>query len=195
VCSSDLTNADGSVIVGMANYNPEVNPGQAFIWDALHGMRDLRQVLMTDYHLNLQGMSLNFAEGVSADGRVIAGYGIDLQGEQEAWVANLEDQSAVLNLGATLRTIQLEPNQPNPCPLSTPIPFRLSRASAASLLVYDQSGRLVQTLLEHRWLGEGEHAVTWDGRSGDGRRVAAGTYFYRLETGGRTESQRLVMLK
>lgn len=87
--------ADGNVIVGLADYNGTQGTGEAFIWDPTHGMRDLNRVLVNDYHLDLQGMFLFFAEGISADGKVIAGYGFDQQGEQEAWVVNLEEQSGV----------------------------------------------------------------------------------------------------
>ena len=60
--------AGGLVIVGQAS-------SAAFIWDAAHGIRDLRHVLLSDFNLGpaLQGWSLWDAVGISADGRVIVG--------------------------------------------------------------------------------------------------------------------------
>ncbi len=80
---------DGSQIYGVGNYNPSQGTGEAFIWDAPHGMRSLRQVLITEFGLNLAGWGLFAGTGVSADGFVIAGYGFDPQGFQEAWLVRL----------------------------------------------------------------------------------------------------------
>ncbi len=86
------TNADGSVIVGLANFDPYNGTGNAFIWDSQRGMRDLNDVLQFTYGLDLQGMFLFSAEAISADGLVIAGYGFG-PNSQEAWVANLRTGS------------------------------------------------------------------------------------------------------
>jgi probable HAF family extracellular repeat protein len=90
---------DGSVIVGESrgsNY-------KAFIWDQTHGMRELRQVLI-DLGLNLNGWQLIQANGVSADGLTIVGYGYDPAGRSEAWVARIPEPGtlALLALGAAL---------------------------------------------------------------------------------------------
>jgi hypothetical protein len=41
---------------------------EAFIWDAVHGMRNLREVLIQEYGLDLSVWTLSEARGVSADG-------------------------------------------------------------------------------------------------------------------------------
>jgi probable HAF family extracellular repeat protein len=58
--------ADGSIVVG--NSGPD-----AFIWDAIHGMRDLQEVLENEIGLDLDGVNLLTATGISADGGVIVG--------------------------------------------------------------------------------------------------------------------------
>jgi probable HAF family extracellular repeat protein len=83
--------ADGAVIVGVSLSPDGIRVG-SFIWDAAHGMRDLQALLVSsDYGLGsaLAGWTLNDAFGVSADGRVIAGSGINPIGVQEAWIADL----------------------------------------------------------------------------------------------------------
>ena len=78
--------ADGSILVG----DPESNTGDcAFIWDEQHGMRNLHQVLTSEFGLNLTGWQLSGARGISSDGKVIAGFGINPSGIFEAWVAEL----------------------------------------------------------------------------------------------------------
>jgi probable HAF family extracellular repeat protein len=58
--------ADGSVIVGRSGTD-------AFIWDAIHGMRNLQDVLENEVGLDLGGVNLSSATGISADGTVIVG--------------------------------------------------------------------------------------------------------------------------
>jgi probable HAF family extracellular repeat protein len=103
-CAATDVSADGSVIVGNCIRDGGlVRVG--FIWDALNGMRDLRQVLVDDVGLDLTGWELWFPEGLSADGRTIAGYGRFQYGpgqfRTEAWIAHIpEPSSGLLFLGA-----------------------------------------------------------------------------------------------
>jgi uncharacterized membrane protein len=77
---------DGSVAVGFSGVS--IFQGKrAFIWDASNGMRDLKEVLESRYGLDLSGWTLEQANGISADGLVIAGNGIDPDGRLSAWVA------------------------------------------------------------------------------------------------------------
>jgi probable HAF family extracellular repeat protein len=92
---------DGSILVGYSRNNSVYS---AMIWDQVHGMRDLKSVLVNDYKLNLNGWALKYAEGISDDGRTIAGYGINPKGQTEGWIATIpEPASAVIMiLGASL---------------------------------------------------------------------------------------------
>lgn len=84
--------ADGSVIVGAAT--PAGN--NLYIWDAAHGTRNLYQLLVNEYGLgeSLAGWNLRQGTGrtsISADGRTLAGFGINPAGNTEAWIAYLGD--------------------------------------------------------------------------------------------------------
>lgn len=80
--------ADGNVIVGLADLNQGRGTGEAFIWDPVNGIRDLN-VLLPALGANLNGFYLFDARSVSADGKVIVGYGFNNQGQQEAFWAKL----------------------------------------------------------------------------------------------------------
>jgi uncharacterized membrane protein len=82
--------ADGSVIVGIANYDPNGNSAQAFMWDAVHGMRTIAQVAAAA-NMDLQGFQPIEATSISADGKVICGWGFSSRG-QEAWVLDLRSK-------------------------------------------------------------------------------------------------------
>jgi flagellar hook assembly protein FlgD len=55
-------------------------------------------------------------------------------------------------------------------------------------------GRRVATLASEQMVA-GEHTVTWRGRDEGGRRVASGTYFYRLMADGQMQVKRMVLVK
>jgi len=76
------TSADGSIVVGQGT-------SAAFVWDAAHGMRSLRNVLASAYGLELTGWTLGAATAISADGRTIVGDGTNPSGQTEAWLAVL----------------------------------------------------------------------------------------------------------
>ena len=78
--------ADGNRIIGSGYYDYN---SEAFIWDKGKGMRSLQDVLQTVYGLNLTGWTLTSATGISEDGSVIVGYGIDPAGYTEAWLAKI----------------------------------------------------------------------------------------------------------
>jgi probable HAF family extracellular repeat protein len=82
--------ADGSLIVGLANIAPYDCIGVGYIWDAQHGMRNLRQALIDEYGLSEVGSwGRLFPSGVSSDGTVICGTGDGPDGTFQAWVAHL----------------------------------------------------------------------------------------------------------
>jgi uncharacterized membrane protein len=92
--SARAVSADGSVIVGSARAgNPGVEPLQdssVFIWDAVHGVRALRDVLL-EQGTDVTGWHLSYPFGMSADGRVIGGVGINPSGAPQSWLARLAE--------------------------------------------------------------------------------------------------------
>jgi hypothetical protein len=86
------TSADGSVVVGLSS---SASGTEAFLWDAINGMRALDDVLMTDFGLDLTGWTLQHARGVSDDGLVIAGFGTNPDGFTEAFIADMRENVVV----------------------------------------------------------------------------------------------------
>jgi hypothetical protein len=75
---------------------------EAFLWDSANGMRELDQVLTTlGLGPQLAGWDLYAATGISADGKVIVGWGTNPSGV-EAWIAIIPEPSTALLLAAGL---------------------------------------------------------------------------------------------
>ncbi len=89
---------------------------------------------------------------------------------------------------------RLAQNVPNPFNPLTKIAFTLPSAQAVRLEVYAMDGRRVATLLDES-RGAGRHEVVWDGRDGDGKVVASGTYFCRLLAGPYSDVRKMVLMK
>jgi len=90
---------------------------------------------------------------------------------------------------------RLYPCVPNPFNPMTTIRFDMQKAGRVSLRILDVSGRLVATLLDRETRSAGQHEVVWRGQNTRGRQVAAGVYFYRMETDGFTGTGRMVLVK
>jgi probable HAF family extracellular repeat protein len=85
--------ADGTTVVGYGTSNsPYTWYGyEAFIWDPVHGMRSLRDVLINEHGLGatLAGWVLGEAKAITPDGRFVVGWGINPSAQEEAWLLDL----------------------------------------------------------------------------------------------------------
>jgi probable HAF family extracellular repeat protein len=86
--------ADGSIVVGAGT---TASGEEACIW-LNRTLSNLRVYLTDRYGLNLSGWTLTAAKLVSADGKTIVGYGVNPDGETEAWIAHLGDRAAATPL-------------------------------------------------------------------------------------------------
>jgi hypothetical protein len=104
------------------------------------------------------------------------------------------DQSTVVSDYA------LEQNYPNPFNPSTKISFALPERGVVQLRIFNGTGQLVRTLMNHE-MAQGRHELVWDGRNQIGETVATGIYLYRLtvqdQTGATTfsETRRMSFVK
>lgn len=83
---------------------------------------------------------------------------------------------------------------PNPFNAKTRIRFFLPGAEPYSVRIYNPTGRLVREL-EGRSPGGGPVQIDWDGTDRSGKPVATGTYLFHLNTNGRAETGRAVLLR
>ncbi len=90
--------------------------------------------------------------------------------------------------------LTLYQNYPNPFNPSTAIEFYLPNRSNVKLTIYDVSGKQVRTLIEKN-MGKGFHSVNWTGTDNRGNRLSSGIYFYRLNTGTKSITRKMILVR
>lgn len=83
----------------------------------------------------------------------------------------------------------LKQNYPNPFNPTTAIRFGIERADHVKLTVWDITGRQVETLVNGK-MNAGTHEILFDGNL-----LPNGVYLYHLESGGRTDVRKMVLIK
>jgi subtilisin-like proprotein convertase family protein len=119
-------------------------------------------------------------------------------GTLNQWCVNLAgpaDSTVTAAVGEPAPTaVALSPVTPNPSRGNgAAIRFGLPRPGAASLALYDVSGRRVRSLVEGA-LDAGVHVCRWNGRDDSGRALSPGIYLVRLRAGGTQLTQRMVVI-
>jgi hypothetical protein len=92
-------------------------------------------------------------------------------------------------------------NYPNPFKLSesnrragTTISYDLPLKSNVNLSIYNIKGQLVKSLI-NTYQTQGNHNVIWNGRDNNNKKVASGTYFYKVKASSNEVTRKITMIK
>lgn len=91
-------------------------------------------------------------------------------------------------------SVRLDEAVPNPTGGVSRLRFELARHERVRLRVFDPAGRLMAVFVDGA-RGPGRHDAVWDGRTPGGETAASGVYFVRLETGGASQTIKLLRLR
>ncbi|HUX93447.1 MAG TPA: FlgD immunoglobulin-like domain containing protein, partial [Ignavibacteriaceae bacterium] len=91
-------------------------------------------------------------------------------------------------------TFHVSQNYPNPFNPSTIIQYSLPQANKVKIVVYDISGKEI-ALLADNFQNAGTYNVTWTGKNNSGQQVASGIYFYTVQAGNFSQTNKMVLLK
>jgi hypothetical protein len=83
---------------------------------------------------------------------------------------------------------------PNPFRERTTLRFDLPVEGSVRLVVFDVEGRAVRTLADGFWPA-GRHHVHWKGIDQGGRPASPGIYFVRMEAGGFTDTNTVLLIR
>lgn len=104
----------------------------------------------------------------------------------------------VLNVVPLPQQIELRQNFPNPFNHQTTIEYKIPQSSYngvdVNITIYDLLGQRVRTLVNEKRF-PGAAAVEWNGADDQGIVLSSGVYIYRMITGNRVQSKRLILLK
>ncbi|MFA5509747.1 MAG: T9SS type A sorting domain-containing protein [Candidatus Cloacimonadaceae bacterium] len=129
---------------------------------------------------------LSFKDG--ADPNTNYNIGIKMQKLVRIPPSNPDDTLPPANM---LRFTSCSPNPFNP---HVNISFNIPKPGDAKLAVYDLRGRKTRILVDN-FLTAAEHQIMWDGKDDAGRDVASGVYILQLESGGKSSSRKISLLK
>ncbi len=88
--------------------------------------------------------------------------------------------------------IVMQQAYPNPFNPQTKITFANSHPGTVDVRVFNVRGELVRTIA-NQWFPQGEHTVSWDGRTDRGLHTPSGVYYVRAKTGGSTDVIKAVL--
>ncbi len=100
--------------------------------------------------------------------------------------------TSVADVKVVADEVKLGDAYPNPFNPVTTINFNLPTAEKVSLKVFDAAGNLVNTLFNGVTAGT---SVNWNATNVNGSKVASGVYFYRLTSGSKVMTKKMVLLK
>ena len=86
-------------------------------------------------------------------------------------------------------TFSLKQNYPNPFNPTTKINYQLPKSGHTKLVVYDNNGRVIQTLLDRNHAA-GSYSINFDGSA-----FPSGVYFYTLTAASFSETKRMLLVK
>jgi len=126
------------------------------------------------------------------------GYGYTYVDGTDNWTPDWplpESQYVVTALENTARptlptAMELHQNYPNPFNPATTISFNLNKKETINLVVYNTSGQVVKTVLDHVTAEGGYHSVRVD-MSG----LSSGVYYYRLSSPSKRLTRKMIFLK
>lgn len=109
-------------------------------------------------------------------------------------MSRTQEITAVEETGVVPPRFSLAPNYPNPFNPTTTIRFSLPQPGEAELAIYNLLGQRVATLVKGVQEA-GSQVLQWNGRDEQGRELASGVCFYRLQAGAQVETRKLLLLR
>jgi hypothetical protein len=118
---------------------------------------------------------------------------------EESWEDDLRFTYSAIPTDGPFPTLELGGNTllavfPNPAPGTSTIQFQVSQPGETNLAVYDVAGRRILDLANGN-LEPGVYRSQFDVPTESGIPPSAGVYFIRLETGGKTMTEKVTVLR
>ena len=83
---------------------------------------------------------------------------------------------------------------PNPFNPSTTLSFDVPNSEKISINIYNVKGQLVKNICNQVY-DKGYHSIIWNGKDNNGTQCGTGVYFYKMQAGKTTQTQKMMMIK
>jgi RNase H-fold protein (predicted Holliday junction resolvase) len=103
-------------------------------------------------------------------------------------ITSINDVASVNDIAASKTDLQLI-NYPNPVSQTTTIEFTLNKKSSVNLQIWDERGRVIETLV-NTTMQEGKHSVMFDKKN-----LSAGIYYYSLTADNKRKTNKMVIAR
>jgi len=95
---------------------------------------------------------------------------------------------------ATVPLVMSAANYPNPFSRETSISYNIPKGGQTTLAIYNTKGQVIRTLLNAS-VKSGSYTINWNGTDDNGKSVASGIYIFRLTSGNKTITHKLLLNK
>lgn len=103
--------------------------------------------------------------------------------------------SGIRQLGGAALGFELSQNYPNPFNPKTTIKFALPKSENVYLHIYDNHGRLMNTIVNGEHMTAGSYEVSWNGINDFGQTLSSGTYYARIKAGTFQKTRKMILAK
>jgi len=160
---------------GWKQFAKQLTPEQRQqIWDTIKDMK-AKDATREEIHEAVKALLIEF--------------GVDLP---EDWSDNKPNEP--VGIKDANKTIATASNFPNPFNPETRITYTLNKPGQVKIRIYNVQGQFIKTLLDE-YQNPGIYSSTWNGKTDNGETVPSGMYFYRIDAGGETLTQRMTLMK
>ena len=144
---------------------------------------DASQAIPQDFNVSVpEGTSMSFIQGIWWFS--FGNYKLVPESPEDVGIGNVSNEDADLP-----NSFKLDQNYPNPFNPVTTISYEIPAAGLVTLEVFDLLGRSVSVLVNET-IAAGQYTVDFDASG-----LSSGLYLYRLTTGERVETRKMLLLK
>ncbi|KPJ59344.1 MAG: hypothetical protein AMJ46_11450 [Latescibacteria bacterium DG_63] len=123
---------------------------------------------------------------------MLRNYGVDLPERPKRGPSERSDDASSATAGTRVSLVSR--NYPNPFNPVTHISYTTDVAGQVRVQIYSVEGDLIRTF-DEGYRSKGNHSLSWDGRHANGKPAASGIYFYRVEVGQHSITNRMILLR
>lgn len=109
-------------------------------------------------------------------------------------IMNTEVVTSLNKSSSVPKGFKVKQNYPNPFNPSTTFEYSIDQADNVVVQVIDIKGEVINTLVDD-YKSSGKYDIRWNGTNSTGSRVSSGPYFYRVVSGGKSITRKMVLIK